>query len=82
MSLTLALLGNEVNCVCYSQYLKDRDYTDFKELFLAFDVGDLVSYGTFSEISEKLINEKGDMRDLVSDLFGHADNSKKKVKIN
>ena len=71
MSLLLALLGNEVNSVCYSQYLKDRDYADFKELFEAFEVAELVSYGTFSEISEKLINEKGDIRELVADLFGH-----------
>ena len=69
MSLLLALIGNEVNCVCYSQYLKDRDYADFKELFEAFEVTDLITYGTFSEISEKIINEKGDMRELTAELF-------------
>ena len=77
LSLVLSLLGNKVNCVCYSEYLKTRDYNDFKELFEAFDVTDLVSYGTFSEISENLINEKGNMRDIVANLFDHEDNSKK-----
>ena len=77
MSLLLALMGNEVNSVCYSQYLKDRDYADFKDLFEAFEVADLVTYGTFSEISEKIINEKGDIRELASELFEHNSIKKK-----
>ena len=42
---------------------------------------DLVFYGTFSEISEKLINEKGDIREIVGEQFGHSFlNIKKKDK--
>ncbi|KAK3280489.1 hypothetical protein CYMTET_11669 [Cymbomonas tetramitiformis] len=33
----LGLLGFRVRCVCYSQYLSDRDYSLFKDLFLDFD---------------------------------------------
>ena len=29
LSVLLALLGNEVNCVCYSTILKERDYLEF-----------------------------------------------------
>ena len=48
-------------------------------MFKAFDVTDIVSYGTFSEISEKLINEKGDLRTIVANLFGHNGLMKKKA---
>ena len=69
MSLMLALLGNEVYCVCYSNYLKDRDYKDFKNLFEAYDVSDRIKYGTFGEIAENLINENGNIRTLSNNLF-------------
>jgi hypothetical protein len=62
-------MGNEVYCVCYSAYLSERDYLSFKDMFEAFDVIDKVKYGTFSEISEMIINEQGDVRALVSNLF-------------
>lgn len=50
MALLLSLLGYEVYCVCYSEYLSRRDFEDFKEMFKAFDVINKIKYGTFSEI--------------------------------
>ena len=32
-SIVLALLGFSVDCVCYSKYLSERDYNDFKDIF-------------------------------------------------
>lgn len=33
MSILLALMGHKVDCVCYSAYLSERDYDDFKDIF-------------------------------------------------
>ncbi len=38
MSTLLALMGHEVSCVCYSEYLSKRDYESFKDIFAAFGV--------------------------------------------
>ena len=56
MSLLLALMGNSVSCVCYSSYLSSRDYDSFKDMFNEFGVDNKITYGTFGEISEKIIN--------------------------
>ena len=32
-----------------------------------------ITYGTFSQISDKIINENGDIRKLVRDLFSTAE---------
>ena len=40
-------------------------------MFEVFDVADKITYGTFSKISEKLINEKGDLRELALDIFSN-----------
>ena len=37
-SATLALLGADVYCGCYSQHLSKRDEADFKNLFCELDV--------------------------------------------
>ena len=67
----LALMGVHVDCACYSEYLSERDFNAFKPLFEAFGVSDLISYGTFNRLCEKLINQAGDVRQLVSStLFG------------
>lgn len=66
---TLALLDFEVYCVCYSQYLSDRDFNAFKALFDCFDLADKVVYGTFSKICENFINERGDLRALIKNFF-------------
>ena len=38
LSIVLAILGFEVNCVCYSEYLCERDYNDFSGLFSLFNL--------------------------------------------
>lgn len=59
LSSYLALVGFQVDCMCYSRLLSRRDYEDFKELFIALGVDDRVYYGTFGEITERLFNSKG-----------------------
>jgi len=64
-----ALLGFEVNCICYSKYLSKRDYSDFKNVFETFKVQDKVKYSTISKMCDVLINTKGNVRDLTKEAI-------------
>ena len=64
----MALLGNQVYCACYSEYLSSRDYESFKDFFTALKVESKVKYGTFNTLSEEIINEKGNVREIVRDF--------------
>ena len=58
-----------VDCVCYSAYLSERDAKDFEEVFKLFGVKDMVNYGTFQQLSERLINADGDVRSMTRDVM-------------
>jgi GTP-binding protein EngB required for normal cell division len=64
-AVILALLGYDVDCACYSEYLSNRDFRDFISLFDAFGLRDAIHYGTFNKLSEDFINQRGDVRALV-----------------
>lgn len=68
---TLALLGFDVNCACYSDYLSTRDYNEFLWLFDMLDVVDRIHYGTFNKLCESVINERGNIRDLVKNMVSN-----------
>ena len=55
-AVVLALLGSDVDCACYSEYLSARDFNDFKMVFLAFGVEGQINYGTFNSLCEKFLN--------------------------
>ena len=55
-SCILALLGFDVNCACYSQYLSKRDHESFESLFRAFGLYENITYGTFNALAEEFIN--------------------------
>lgn len=59
MAILLALINQklQVDCVSYSTYLSERDYSNFKQIFEELGVSNRISYGTFNQITEKLINE-------------------------
>jgi hypothetical protein len=61
----LALLGIEVSCVCYSEYLSTRDHAAFEPLFDALDITESIHYGTFDQACEREINAQGDIRSRV-----------------
>ena len=65
-----ALLGFEVDCACYSEYLSARDYDEFSGLFIAFGVQSRIQYGTFNKLCEAYINIRGDTRYMVESLIG------------
>ncbi|KAL4512826.1 hypothetical protein ABPG72_017511 [Tetrahymena utriculariae] len=54
-STILALLGCDVDMVCYSKYLSERDDKDFRNLFVSFGVSEKISYGTFDQQAEKYL---------------------------
>lgn len=64
-SATLALLGADVYCGCYSQHLSRRDEADFHSLFCELDVENNIKYGTLEELCEAIINERGNVRETV-----------------
>ena len=64
LSVVLAVIGYDVDCVCYSEYLSKRDEADFRSTFDAFSVGPSIVYGTFDMLCERLVNKDADVREL------------------
>ncbi len=69
MSTLLALMDYDVDCVCYSQYLSNRDFNYFKDFFIKLGIEKKIKYGTFNDICEKMINLKGDVREMSINLI-------------
>jgi hypothetical protein len=68
-AVVLSILGFDVYCVCYSDYLSKRDYNAFKILFDVLELKKFIHYGTFNKICEDEINKEGDVRKIVEDLI-------------
>ncbi|ETO10976.1 hypothetical protein RFI_26400 [Reticulomyxa filosa] len=75
-SCVLALLGFDVSCASYSEYLSCRDFKSFEPLFSALSVTDYIHYGTFNKLCERIINEGGDVRKLVESMIMPDDEKK------
>jgi hypothetical protein len=70
VSCYLALVGYEVDCMCYSKLLSQRDYEDFMPLFSALEVDQFIYYGTFGEITERLFNSgENNLRENVKRII-------------
>ncbi|CAF0939888.1 unnamed protein product [Adineta steineri] len=65
----LALLGFDVRCACYSPYLSQRDYNGFLPVFDALGVTQYIRYGTFNKLCEDMINQNGDIRQIVEQVI-------------
>ena len=70
----LTLLGFDVYCACYSEYLSDRDYKAFLPLFDALDLSKYIHYGTFNKLRESIINENGNIREKVENFISKDSN--------
>ena len=75
VSCVLALMGIDVKCACYSEYLSSRDYEAFLPIFNDLGVTEQIYYGTFNKICESIINEDGDIRNNVIDLVANETRS-------
>jgi preprotein translocase subunit SecA len=62
LATILALFGYSVDVAGYSAYLSKRDYESFTNLFTLLKIKEKISYGTFIQLSEKLVNLNGDIR--------------------
>ena len=64
-----ALIGMDVNCSCYSDYLSVRDKTQFAELFRTLGVDKHIEYGTFNRLCEDVLNSRCNLRERVHELI-------------
>jgi hypothetical protein len=76
-SSVLALLGMDVSCACYSQYLSKRDEEAFNFIFVALQIDQFIHYDTFSRLCERIINKDGDIRGNVENVIRKGINSTK-----
>jgi hypothetical protein len=56
VSSVFALLGFNVSCACYSEYLSNRDFKSFEGVFELLNVKNYIRYGTFNKLCEYVIN--------------------------
>jgi len=66
------LLGFRVRCVCYSQYLSDRDHDLFRPVFEAFGVSRFIKYSQITSYSEDSTTAKGDIRLMTQELIKNS----------
>ncbi|CAF2074733.1 unnamed protein product, partial [Rotaria magnacalcarata] len=64
-----ALIGVDVSCSCYSEYLSTRDKNDFASVFRALGIDERIEYGTFNKLCENLLNEQCNVREKVRDMI-------------
>jgi len=70
-AVVLALLGFEVNCACYSEYLSKRDKVAFDRLFSCLGVENCIKYNTFSKLCEAVINKEIDINNTVKEYISN-----------
>ena len=68
-SCILALLGFDVSSASYSEYLSKRDYVQYESLFQLLRIEEFVHYGTFNQLCERVINDGGNVRELVENAM-------------
>ena len=65
----LSLLGFDVHCASYSEYLSHRDHSTLRSLFDSLDILNHIRYNTFNKLCEDIINENCDIRQIVEKLI-------------
>jgi len=68
-STMLGLLGFNVRCVCYSEYLSNRDFRLFEDVFSHFNLMKKINYSKITRFSEDKISSKGNIRNLTESLI-------------
>ena len=76
-AVIFVLLGFDVHCACFSEYLSQRDYSAFLPLFESLETHSYIHYGTFNKLCEDMINENGDIRQTVTKLIFMGTNENK-----
>jgi len=77
-AICLALIGYKVHLACYSGHMTERDHSSFEELFEVFSLSSSrtcedascdIIYGTFSSLSELLLNSNFYIRERVMQVL-------------
>jgi hypothetical protein len=68
-SVMFALLGFKVRTVCYSEYLSDRDFRLFEDVFGRFGLSKYIVYSKITMYAEDATASKGDIRTLTESLL-------------
>ena len=63
-AVLLSLLGFSVDVVCYSRYLSERDFKQFKELFEFCKVEPFVCYSDFDGLSSRILQSGVDVPNI------------------
>ncbi|XP_065663342.1 uncharacterized protein LOC136085801 [Hydra vulgaris] len=71
VSCVLSLIGFDVSCACYSEYLSSRDYKSFLPLFSSLGLTSHIRYATFNTVCEDVINQNCNIRNRVADLVSN-----------
>jgi len=56
-----ALFGFKVDVVCFSSYLSERDYAEFKDLFLNLGVNALIHYSDINQLTSRVMQSGTNM---------------------
>ena len=67
----LGIMQCDVTCISYSRYLSERDYNQFESMFTDFGVSNFVKYLSAEQLCEKILDERGGIRELTSDLVSN-----------
>jgi Mg-chelatase subunit ChlD len=67
LASVLSLFGAKVSIVCYSDILSRRDASEYAEFYQILELN--VEYHTIDSLSEKIINEKVNMREYVQSFI-------------
>jgi hypothetical protein len=68
-AVMLSLLGFKVRTVCYSEYLSNRDFKLFEELFDRFGLKKFIKYSKITTFAEDSTAQKGDIRKLTERML-------------
>ncbi|VEU39667.1 unnamed protein product [Pseudo-nitzschia multistriata] len=63
------LLGFQVRCICYSEYLSSRDFELFRDVFRHFDLLESIKYSKITTLSEETTAAKGNIREMTLSLI-------------
>jgi hypothetical protein len=68
-AVIFGLLGFQVRCICYSEYLSNRDYELFHDVFRYFGLLGSINYSKITTLSEETTAAKGNIRGLTLSLM-------------
>ena len=78
LATIFGILNFSVRCVCYSEYLSARDYSDFKDIFEAFNCQHRIVYSKITAFSEDSVAKRGNIRELTRRMImGKSDSADK-----